>query len=303
MFDFSHPALVWWLIGGGALVLVVVLAWLNGGANVAALWSNLLHSPDLNRLSFAARVINGIRNLSEPLVKDANQPDERAEDEAFDIGLRAPSPGTSPTTLLRAGYALEAAEPSYNGLNFFARRCISCQLCVYVCPADAVHTREMERGYIRRFDMSACVFCGLCVAACPTSAIELTIDPHPARRDQNDMAVQSNVLWERCPTCGRAVPQPNLFADRIYALPTGDNDARAQPSNPVWSGIIDQKEARLYGEQAVAPHTLRYVDDDNPAPCPTCHSDVTAMAARVAAMERDEADDAAAEEANVREDE
>ncbi len=65
-------------------------------------------------------------------------------------------------------------------------KCIGCQLCAGVCPADCIYVRGKDNdpdnpvspgeryGYVYEINMLRCIFCGLCVEACPTEAITMT---------------------------------------------------------------------------------------------------------------------------------
>jgi dissimilatory sulfite reductase (desulfoviridin) alpha/beta subunit len=44
--------------------------------------------------------------------------------------------------------------------------CVSCRLCVSICPAQAIE----ERGSEFVLDRDACIYCGLCIRNCPSSA-------------------------------------------------------------------------------------------------------------------------------------
>lgn len=105
-----------------------------------------------------------------------------------------------------------------NGLHFWTQRCTSCQLCTYVCPVNAVTTRDTNLGYIRSFDLTTCIYCGLCEAACPTHAIRLTVNQAPTQSLLSSLIVQGEVEKKVCGECGRKVPNADLMADRIYDL-------------------------------------------------------------------------------------
>ncbi len=55
------------------------------------------------------------------------------------------------------------------GLQYDARRCISCGACVQACPRGG---HRMEAGHTVQFDL--CTLCGACVAACPAGALSFS---------------------------------------------------------------------------------------------------------------------------------
>jgi len=60
-------------------------------------------------------------------------------------------------------------------------RCVACQMCSTVCPADCItidaaeHPDPAIEKYPSRFDIDLlrCVYCGLCEEACPCDAIRM----------------------------------------------------------------------------------------------------------------------------------
>lgn len=67
-------------------------------------------------------------------------------------------------------------------------KCIGCELCAGVCPADAIWVVGAENTPDARFSPGEryaqiyqinylrCIFCGLCVEACPTEALLMTTE-------------------------------------------------------------------------------------------------------------------------------
>ena len=62
-------------------------------------------------------------------------------------------------------------------------KCIGCELCAGVCPADCIYVRGLDNppdhpvspgeryGYVYEINYLRCIHCDLCVEACPTQAI------------------------------------------------------------------------------------------------------------------------------------
>ncbi len=60
-------------------------------------------------------------------------------------------------------------------------RCVSCMLCVTVCPSECIYVEatedpdpEIQKVPVKFIiDLSRCCFCGFCVEACPEDAIRM----------------------------------------------------------------------------------------------------------------------------------
>lgn len=61
--------------------------------------------------------------------------------------------------------------------------CIGCQLCVRVCPSEALIFKEEERK-VKHY-VSRCTFCGQCVDICPEDCFEFSPDFLIAGTDKN----------------------------------------------------------------------------------------------------------------------
>jgi len=67
-------------------------------------------------------------------------------------------------------------------------KCIGCELCAWVCPADAIFVEAGDNthdeqyspgeryGRVYQINYLRCIFCGLCIEACPTRALTMTND-------------------------------------------------------------------------------------------------------------------------------
>ena len=79
--------------------------------------------------------------------------------------------------------------PRFHGRHVLNRyedgmeKCIGCELCAGVCPADCIHVRGADNppespvspgeryGFVYEINYLRCIHCDLCVEACPTGAI------------------------------------------------------------------------------------------------------------------------------------
>jgi NADH-quinone oxidoreductase subunit I len=83
-------------------------------------------------------------------------------------------------------------QPRQHGRHVLGRyedgmeKCIGCELCAGVCPADCIFVRGLDNppdhpvspgeryGYVYEINYLRCIHCDLCVEACPTEAITET---------------------------------------------------------------------------------------------------------------------------------
>jgi NADH-quinone oxidoreductase subunit I len=76
-------------------------------------------------------------------------------------------------------------------------RCVACQMCSTVCPADCITIEGAEHPdlLIEKFpesfeiDLLRCVFCGLCEEACPCDAIRMDTGIYEIAADSREKFV------------------------------------------------------------------------------------------------------------------
>ncbi len=76
-------------------------------------------------------------------------------------------------------------------------RCVACQMCSTVCPADCITIEAAEHPDPRiekypasfEIDLLRCVFCGLCEEACPCDAIRLDTGIYEIAADRREKFV------------------------------------------------------------------------------------------------------------------
>jgi NADH-quinone oxidoreductase chain I len=73
-------------------------------------------------------------------------------------------------------------------------KCISCGLCVNICPNRAIEMVEAPKEYkdkcpktYPKIDLGKCCFCGLCEDICPKNAIYLTKNFYLSTFDKTDV--------------------------------------------------------------------------------------------------------------------
>lgn len=65
-------------------------------------------------------------------------------------------------------------------LSLDKKRCIRCDLCLKVCPKEAItFIRQKDRSVAIDIDKDKCVLCGICVPFCPSNALTLLVDGKP----------------------------------------------------------------------------------------------------------------------------
>lgn len=98
-------------------------------------------------------------------------------------------------------------------------RCVGCELCAIVCPAQAIYVKAAQNKpgdqhshgerYAEDFqiNMLRCIFCGYCEEACPTGAIILGNEFELSGYTRESLIYTKDMLTEKTP--GDAGRDPN----------------------------------------------------------------------------------------------
>jgi len=101
-------------------------------------------------------------------------------------------------------YPYEKVVPSerYRGrIHFEFDKCISCEVCVRVCPinlpvVDWEFDRKTKKKKLNHYsiDFGVCIFCGNCVEYCPTNCLSMTEEYELAAYDRHELNYDSVAL-------------------------------------------------------------------------------------------------------------
>jgi len=118
-----------------------------------------------------------------------------------------------------------AVHPRFKGRHWLTlyqdstERCVGCELCVIVCPSQAIYVRAAENTpehqvskgerYATDFQINElrCIFCGFCEEACPTGAIVLGREYELASYTREEMIYTKPMLTEPYPGASGRDPQ------------------------------------------------------------------------------------------------
>jgi NAD(P)H-quinone oxidoreductase subunit I len=146
-------------------------------------------------------------------------------------------------------YPYEKLIPSerYRGrIHFEFDKCISCEVCVRVCPIDLpVVDWEFDRSTKKKklkhysIDFGVCIFCGNCVEYCPTNCLSMTEEYELAAYDRHELNYD-NVALGRLPYKVTQDPMVTPLRELAY-LPKGVMDPHDLPAGSRRAGKLSQE--------------------------------------------------------------
>jgi NAD(P)H-quinone oxidoreductase subunit I len=119
-------------------------------------------------------------------------------------------------------------------IHFEYDKCISCEVCVRVCPinlpvVDWEFNNELKKKELKSYsiDFGVCIFCGNCVEYCPTNCLSMTEEYDMATYDRHELNFDSVALG-RMPTKVTEDPMVTPIRQLAY-LPKGVMEGHEVP--------------------------------------------------------------------------
>ncbi|MGB3492118.1 MAG: NAD(P)H-quinone oxidoreductase subunit I [Elainellaceae cyanobacterium] len=146
-------------------------------------------------------------------------------------------------------YPYEKLIPSerYRGrIHFEFDKCISCEVCVRVCPinlpvVDWEFNKETKKKKLKHYsiDFGVCIFCGNCVEYCPTNCLSMTEEYELAAYDRHELNFD-NVALGRLPYKVTQDPMVTPLRELAY-LPKGVMDPHDLPKGSRRAGKLPEE--------------------------------------------------------------
>jgi NAD(P)H-quinone oxidoreductase subunit I len=119
-------------------------------------------------------------------------------------------------------------------IHFEFDKCISCEVCVRVCPinlpvVDWEFNKETKKKKLNHYsiDFGVCIFCGNCVEYCPTNCLSMTEEYELCTYDRHELNYD-NVAMGRLPYKVTQDPMVTPLRELVY-LPKGVLDPHGLP--------------------------------------------------------------------------
>ncbi|MBD2102270.1 NAD(P)H-quinone oxidoreductase subunit I [Leptolyngbya sp. FACHB-261] len=127
-------------------------------------------------------------------------------------------------------------------IHFEFDKCISCEVCVRVCPinlpvVDWEYNKDTKKKQLKHYsiDFGVCIFCGNCVEYCPTNCLSMTEEYELSVYDRHELNFD-NVAMGRLPY--KVTEDPMVTPIREFAyLPKGVVDGHEVPYTARRAGL------------------------------------------------------------------
>lgn len=131
----------------------------------------------------------------------------------------------------------------YRGrIHFEFDKCISCEVCVRVCPinlpvVDWEFDQAIKKKKLKHYsiDFGVCIFCGNCVEFCPTNCLSFTEDYELSVYDRHQLNFD-NVAMGRLPYKVTLDPMVTPLRELVY-LPKGVMNPHGVPLDARRAGM------------------------------------------------------------------
>lgn len=159
-------------------------------------------------------------------------------------------------------------------------KCIGCELCAGVCPANCIYVRGADNppdapvspgerfGFVYEINMLRCVFCAMCVEACPTEAITMTHLFEMSVTDRADAVyTKTELLVDRDGTPNHTQPPSKLIDLNELRLGDGWMQATSPAGRAEYTDVVawSPSARRTDGAAVTDDDTEVGVDEDGDA--------------------------------------
>ncbi len=150
--------------------------------------------------------------------------------------------GRRPVTVQYPYEKLIPSERFRGRIHFEFDKCISCEVCVRVCPinlpvVDWVFDPDVRKKTLNHYsiDFGVCIFCGNCVEYCPTNCLSHTEEYELSVYERHELNYDSVALG-RLPYKVTEDPMVTPLRELAY-LPKGMMQPRNLPPNAQRAGL------------------------------------------------------------------
>jgi NAD(P)H-quinone oxidoreductase subunit I len=136
-------------------------------------------------------------------------------------------------------------------IHFEFDKCISCEVCVRVCPinlpvVDWEFNKETKKKKLNHYsiDFGVCIFCGNCVEYCPTNCLSMTEEYELSTYDRHELNYDNVALGRLPVSVMNADPMVQPLRELVY-LPKGVLDPHDLPANTRRPGKLPEELSEL----------------------------------------------------------